>query len=45
MTPHLVPAVGILLPICCHIGLGMLYLCIFVEEVATLLGAITEKWV
>ena len=45
MTPHFVAAVSILLPIYCHIGLGMPYLCFFVLEVVTLLGAITEKWV
>ena len=44
MTPTFVVAVSVLLPICCHIGSGMPYLCIFVEEVATLLGAITDKW-
>ena len=32
------------LSICCHIGWGMPYLCITVEEVVTLLGAITDKW-
>ena len=45
MTPNFVAVVSVLLPICCHIGLGMLYLYIFVREVVTLLGAITEKWV
>ena len=44
---HLIFAVivSVLLPICCHIGWGMPYLCIFVEEVVTLLGAIIDKWV
>ena len=45
MTPNFVVFVGVLLPICCHIGWGMSYLCIFVEEVVTLLGAITDRWV
>ena len=43
MTPYFVAVVSVLLPFCCHIGSGMPYLCIFVEEVATLLGAIIEK--
>ena len=33
MTPNFVVVIIVLLPICCHIGLGMPYLCIFVEEV------------
>ena len=37
--------VSVLLPICCHIAWGMPYLCIFNEEVVTLLGTITYKWV
>ena len=45
MTPYFVVVVSVLLPICCHIGSGMPYLCIFVEEVVMLLGAITNKWV
>ena len=45
MTPNFVVFVSVLLPICCHIGWGMPYLCISVEEVVTLLGAITDKWV
>ena len=45
MTPNFVVFVSVLLPICCHIGWGMPYLCIFVEEVVTLLGAITDKLV
>ena len=40
MTPSFV-VVSVLLPICCHIGWGMPYLCSFVE--VTLLGAITDK--
>ena len=45
MAPNFVVVVSVLLPICCHIGWGMPYLCNFVEEVVTLLGAITDKWV
>ena len=45
MVPNFVVFVSALLPICCHIGWGMPYLCIFVEEVATLLGSSTYKWV
>ena len=45
MTPNFVVVVSVLLPICCHIGRGMPYLCIFVEEVVTLSGAITDRWV
>ena len=37
--------VGVLPPFCCNIGWGMPYLCIFVQEVVTLLVAITDKWV
>ena len=44
MTSNVLVGVSVLLPICCHIGWGMQYLCIFVEEVVTLLGAITDKW-
>ena len=35
--------VSVVLPMCCHIGWGMPYVCIFVEEVVMLLGAITDK--
>ena len=42
MTPNFVVVISVFLPICCHIGRGMPYLCIYVGEV-TLLGAITEK--
>ena len=45
MTPIFAVVVSVLLQICGHIGWDMQYLCIFVEEVVTLLGAITEKWV
>ena len=41
LTPNFVVLVSVLLPICW----GMPYLCIFGEEVVTLLGAITDKWV
>ena len=37
MTPTFVVVVSVLLTICCHIGLGMPYLYILVEEVVTLL--------
>ena len=44
MIPNFIVVVNVLLPFfCCHIGLGMPYMCIFVREVVTLLGAITEK--
>ena len=45
MTSNFVVVVSVLLPIYCHIGWGMPYMCIFDEEVVTLLGAITDKWV
>ena len=45
MTPTFVVVVADLLPICSHIGCGMPNLRIFVEEVVTLLSAITDKWV
>ena len=45
MTPNFEIFVSVLLPISCHIGWGMPFLCIFVEEVAMLLGVITDKWV
>ena len=45
MTPNFVVFVNVLLPICCHIGWDMTYVFIFVEEVVTLLGATTDKWV
>ena len=44
MTPNFVVFVSVLLLICCHIGWGNAYLCIFVEEFVMLLGAITDKW-
>ena len=45
MPPNCVAFVSVVLPICCHVGSGMPYLCISVEEVVPLLGAITDKWV
>ena len=36
---NFVVVVSVLLPICCHIGGGMPYLCIFVEEVVMISGA------
>ena len=44
MTPIFAVVVSVLHPICCRIGWGMPYLCIFVEEVVAFLGAITDKW-
>ena len=44
MAPNCVVFVSSLFPICCHIGWGMPCLCIFVDEIVTLLGAITYKW-
>ena len=43
--PNFVVFVSVLLPIYCHIAWGIPYLRIFVEEVVTFLGAITDKWV
>ena len=43
MTSDFVVLVSVLLPICCHIGCGMPYLCISDEKVVTLLGAITDN--
>ena len=42
MTPNFVI---VLQPICCHIGSGMPDLRIFVEDIVTLLGAMTGKLV
>ena len=44
MAHNFVAFVSVLLPMCCHIGWGMPYLCIFVEEIIMFLDAITEKW-
>ena len=35
MTHNFVDVVSVLHRMCCHIGFGMSYLCIFVEEVGT----------
>ena len=43
MTPNFVVVVSVLLPISGHIGWGIPYQCIFVEEFVTLLGAIAEE--
>ena len=43
MTPNFVVVVSVLLPISGHIGWGMPYQCIFVEEFVTFLGAIAEN--
>ena len=45
IATNFVVVVSVLQPICCHIGSGMPYLCIFVEEVVPFSGAITDKWV
>ena len=44
MTPNFAAVVSVLLPICCHIGLGMSYLCTFVEETVPLLGSMADQW-
>ena len=44
MTPNVAAVVSVLLPICCHIGSGMSYLCIFVEETVPLLGPMADQW-
>ena len=43
MTPNFVAVVSVLLPICGQMFQGMPYLCIFVEEVVPLLGAMTDN--
>ena len=45
MTSNFVVVISVLLPMCGHISWGMPYLCIFVEKVVMLLGAIIDKWV
>ena len=45
MTPNFLVVVNDLLPICCHVGLGMPYLRIFVDDIFALLGAMIDKWV
>ena len=44
-TPNFVVVDNVLMPICCHSGVGMSYLLIFVEETVALLDAMTDKWV
>ena len=43
MTPNFVVVVSVLLPISCHIGSGMPYTYIFVEDTVALLGAMADK--
>ena len=43
--PFFLIAVSVWSPNFGQIGLGMAYLCIFVEEVVALLGAIADNWV
>ena len=45
MAPNVLFVVNVLLPICFHIGSGMPNLCIFVEDVFALSGALTVKGV
>ena len=45
MPPYVMVDVNVLLPICCHDGSGMPYLCSFVEDVFALLGVMTIKGV
>ena len=45
MTPNIVVFINALLQICFHVGSGMPYLRIFVEDIVALLGAIVDKWV
>ena len=45
MAPNCLVVVSVLLPIFCHNGSGMAYLCIFVVDVVQLVGAMTNKWV
>ena len=45
MTPNFVDGVKVLMPICCHNGSDMLNLCIFVEDIFSLLSAKTDRWV
>ena len=44
MAHDFVVAVSIILPLCCHIGWGMPYMCIFGEKVVPLLGPMADKW-
>ena len=43
MAHNFVVVVCVLLPLYCHIGSGMPYMCIFVEEVVPLLGPMADK--
>ena len=43
MTPYIVAVVNVLLAICCHIGLAMPNLSIFVEDIVTLLVTMSYK--
>ena len=43
MTPNFIIVVNVLLPICCHIGVGMPSLCIFVEGYYAFFSALTIK--
>ena len=43
MTPNFVCVVSVLLSDCCHIGSGMSYLCMFVEDNVSLLGSMNDK--
>ena len=45
MTSNFEAVFSVLLQICIQIYRGMPYLCIFVEEVVPLLGAMTDKFV
>ena len=45
MAPNVLFVVNVLLSICCHIRSGMLNMCIFVEDVFALSGALTVKGV
>ena len=45
MAPNFEAVFSVLLQICTQIYWGMPYLCIFIEEVVPLLGAMTEKQV
>ena len=45
IAPNFVVVVSVLLPFCFHIGSGMQYLCIFVEEVVQILRAMADKLV
>ena len=40
---NFVAVVSVLLPSCCYIGFGISYLCIFGEEVVSLLGPMANK--